>query len=492
MVKRDINGNEYNRNLLIMAMSIGSFVSILNQSILGTALPKLITYFAITASTAQWLTTSFMLVNAIMIPLTALLLEKFSTKNIFLVAMVTFGIGTIVCAISFSFRLLLIGRIIQAVGTGIIMPLISTVLLLIFPPEKRGTAMGLYGLVVCFAPAIGPSLAGIIVDKFNWQYLFYILIPIIVIDIIFSCLFIKDIIPLKNPKIDFQSILLSTVGFGTMLFGFSNAGNRGWLNTGVIISIIIGTVLVALFILRQISMKTPMLNLSVFKFKSFTITTIISSILTICSTGSGIILPIFLQNIVGKTAFASGLILLPASLAFAFTMMISGRLYDKYGVKILALSGIGLFVIFSIPLVNLHKDISVTLFAIILTLRNIGYGLVLTPIQTAGMDNLPDRLLVHASSSVNTAKQVTASLGSAVLITIMVNFQSLYAPGKSLAEKNAKLFNSEILNVELKSMNITFIIVLSLALISLVISFFLKDKERTRNSYLENDKINFE
>jgi EmrB/QacA subfamily drug resistance transporter len=489
-INKDIHGKEYNKTMLIVAMMIGSFVSILNQTVLATALPQIMKYFKITASTGQWLTTSFMLVNAIMIPLTALLLEKVSTKKLFMFSMLMFGAGTIICALSSSFEILLTGRIMQAVGAGILTPLISTALLLVFPPEKRGSAMGLYGLVVCFAPAIGPTLAGLIIDKWNFHYIFYILIPIIVLDIVFVFFFMKDVIPLKNPKIDLLSIILSTVGFGAMLYGFSNAGNKGWSDISVIGTIIAGTAISALFVWRQIAMKDPMLEMRVFKSKTFALTTIIGSILNIASVGAGFIVPIFLQNILGKSAFSSGLVLLPGALLLAVMMMVSGRVFDKYGVKKLAIPGIILLVIASFPFSNLHMNTSTTFITVLYSIRYIGIALVIMPLQTAGMNALPNKLLAHASAVINMSKQVAGSLGTAVLITVMSNVATSNAPDKALAKTNVALYKLGMLDATLKGINTTFILIIGVTVISLALSFFLKDKKQN-NNLIENDIVEY-
>lgn len=484
---KDIYGKEYNRTLLMIAIMIGSFVAILNQSILSTALPNIMQYFEIPASTVQWLTTSFMLVNAIMIPLTALLIEKISTKKLFMFSMFMFGIGTIICAFSPSFEFLLIGRIVQGIGAGIMMPLMNTVLLLIFPPEKRGSVMGIFGLVVCFAPAIGPTLAGLVIDTWSWHYLFYMLIPIIVFDTIFLFFFMKDVVPLKNPKIDFLSIALSTLGFGAMLFGFSNAGSKGWSDISVTGTIILGTVITALFVWRQINMENPMLEMDVFKSKTFTLTTIIGSILSISSVGASIIVPIFLQTILGKSAFTSGLVLLPGALLMAVMMVVSGRLFDKYGVKKLAIPGIILLIISTFPFTKLHNDTSAMYIAVLYAIRYIGIALVIMPMQTAGVNDLPNKLLPHANAVVNTAKQVSGSIGSAILITIMSNVATSNAPAKSLAKTNIELYNLEMLDAAIKGMNTTFIFVIVITVIALVVSFFLNDKKKNNSPVMCNE-----
>jgi EmrB/QacA subfamily drug resistance transporter len=483
---KDIYGREYNKMLLIVAVILGSFVSILNQTILSTALPSIMGYFKITASTVQWLTTAFMLVNAIMIPLSALLLEKISTKKIFMFSMVMFGAGTIMCGFAPSFEFLLIGRIVQAIGAGIMMPLINTVLLMVFPPEKRGSAMGLYGLVVCFAPAVGPTLAGFIIDKWSWHYLFYMLLPIIVLDLILVFFFMKDVIPLKNPKIDFLSIALSTLGFGSMLYGFSSAGNKGWSDITVISAIIAGIVVSALFVWRQIAMERPMLQVRVFKSKTFTLTTLIGSIINLALAGAGIIVPLFLQTILGKSALTSGLVLLPGATLMAIMSLVSGRLFDKYGIKKLAIPGILLLIIASLPFTNLHKDTSTLYIAVVYAIRAVGIALALMPMQTAGANNLPTKLLPHGSAVVNTCRQLAGSLGAAVLITVMSNVTASNSPDKALYKTNAALYKTGMLDAAIKGMNTSFMLVTGITALALVVSFFLKDKKKS-TSVVVND-----
>ncbi|MBY6791493.1 DHA2 family efflux MFS transporter permease subunit [Clostridium botulinum] len=479
-INRDVHGKEYNRLLLIIAIITGSFIAILNQTILTTALPNLMNYFKIEASTVQWVTTAYMLTNGIMIPLTALLLEKVPTKKLFMFSMLAFGLGTLACALSSTFELLLVGRVIQAIGAGIMMPLINTVFLFVFPKEKRGFAMGLYGLVISFAPAIGPTLAGLVIDRWDWNYLFYLLIPIIVFDVIFSYFFMKDIIPSKNPKIDVLSIMLSTLGFGPLLYGFSSAGSKGWGNPVVIITVAIGLLMSVLFVWRQLSMKNPMLELHVFKSGTFTLTTIVSSILSIAQVGASVMLPIFLQNILGKSAFESGLIFLPGALLMAVVMMISGRIFDKIGAKKLVIPGITLLIIASIPFANMSIGMTATSIAIFYSIRYIGIGLVSMPLQTEGMNDLDNKLMPHATATVNMTKQISGSLGTAVLITMMSSFTISNAPNQVLAKTNLALYKSQMLDATIKGMNTTFIYVIAVAVVALLFSSFLKSKKHEK------------
>ena len=228
---------------IVAVMMVGSFVSILNQNLMTTAIPSLMVVFDVPSSTAQWLTTAFMLANGIMIPVTAFLLRRFSTRALFFLAMGLFGAGTALCAAAFSFEMLLAGRVVQALGAGITMPLMQTVLFVVFPPDKRGTAMGFFGLVIAFAPAIGPTLSGWIVDFFPWQALFLLLLPIIALDLVVAFFVVKNVTERSNPAFDLLSVVLSSVGFGGLLYGLSVAGTLGWTNPEVLIVLAVGLIL---------------------------------------------------------------------------------------------------------------------------------------------------------------------------------------------------------------------------------------------------------
>lgn len=226
----DIHGKPYNRTVLVLVLLIGTFCTVLNQTILSTAFPTLMKAFDVSTSAVQWLTTGFLLVNGIMIPISAWLINRFNSKVLYMSAMTVFLIGTIICYIAptSSFTTLLIGRLVQAAGVGISMPILQTIMLTIFPPEKRGTAMGMAGIVIGLAPALGPTLSGWIIDSYNWRVLFGMIIPIVILVLVLASFQMKSVIQLSKPKIDVPSIILSTVGFGSLLYGFSEVGDKGW------------------------------------------------------------------------------------------------------------------------------------------------------------------------------------------------------------------------------------------------------------------------
>lgn len=299
--------------LMIVLLS-GAFITILNQTLLGTALPPIMIDLKISENTVQWLQSVFMLVNGIMIPITAFLIERFTTRKLFLTAMGLFALGTLIAAISPTFTFLLIGRILQGTGAGIMMPLLQTIMFLIFPLEKRGTAMGIFGLVIAFAPAIGPSLSGYLVDQYPWRSVFYVVLPIAIINLVLAYFLLVNVTKQTHPKVDYLSIVLSTLGFGGVLYGFSIAGDMGWISLHVGLSLVIGVISLYFFIKRQLKLEQPILEFKVFKYKVFTLTTALGMIVFTSMIGTAVILPFYMQNMLGFTVFQSGLVLLPGAI----------------------------------------------------------------------------------------------------------------------------------------------------------------------------------
>src|SRR5699024_7893330 len=287
-----VYGKGITRNKILIAMMFCMFIAILNQTLLNVALPVINNEFSISASTGQWLMTGFMLVNGILIPISAFLISKYSYRKLFIIAMILFTIGSFICALSVNFPMMMTGRVIQAVGAGVLMPLGSNVFMTIFPPEKRGAAMGTLGIAFILAPAIGPTLSGWVVQNYHWNIMFYGMFAIGLISIIISYFWFRIYQQTSNPKPDVQGIIFSTLGFGLLLYGFSEAGNNGWTSTTVSLSLIIGVIFTTMFVIREIRMKNPMLDMSALKYSGFTLTTVINVIVTMSLFGGMILLPI--------------------------------------------------------------------------------------------------------------------------------------------------------------------------------------------------------
>ncbi|KKB41191.1 Multidrug and toxin extrusion (MATE) family efflux pump YdhE/NorM [Bacillus thermotolerans] len=458
MAKGNSQPGEIKRVPLLIVLISGAFVAILNQTLLATAFPHIMSDLHLDANTVQWLQSIFMLVNGIMIPITAFLIERFTTRRLFLFALGVFALGTLVCALAPGFAFLMIGRVLQAAGAGIIMPLMQTILFLIYPIEKRGAAMGLFGMVIAFAPAIGPTLSGWLVEHFSWRSLFYIILPIAIIDVLLAYLILRNVTKQTFPKVDVLSIALSTLGFGGLLYGFSVAGSGGWLHWEVLIAFAVGSLTLVWFILRQLKLEKPILEFRIFQNKTFTLTTALGMVVFIAMIGGAVILPIFMQNMLGFTALESGLMLLPGAVVMGLMNPITGRIFDKFGAKWLVISGLAIVTVTTFMFTNLTPATTFAYLATVNAVRMLGVAMVMMPSTTAGLNQLPTHLLPHGTAMNNTMRQVAGAVGTALLVSIMTN-QAIPEEGVEGA---------------IHGVNMSFLVATIMAALGLFMAFFLK------------------
>lgn len=461
--KKDV---ELNRLPIVAVLLAGAFLAILNQTLLITATPHIMVEFNLSENEGQWVTTIFMLVNGIMIPITAFLMETFTTRRLFFTSMLIFIIGTIVCAISLNFPFLMVGRVIQATGAGILMPLMMTIFMLVFPMEKRGFAMGMAGLVIAFAPAIGPTLAGWLIEVMPWRSLFWLLLPLAVIDLIVGYIYMKDIITRTFPKVDVLSIILSVLGFGGLLYGFSSVGDVGWTNPVVITTIFVGFVTLTLFVLRQLRLDEPILEVRVLSYKIFSLTMIIGMIAFTMLIAAETILPIYMQVMAGFTAFESGIMILPGALLMGFMSPLVGKVFDKIGARWLLITGLSIMTVTTLFYTQLTFETSLVYLSVVFAVRMMGIAMVTMPSTTAGLNQLPNRLMPHGTAMMNTMRQVAASIGTAALITIM----SLTGSGTGQMDAEAVVHG----------VNITFYVATAISFVGLVLAFFVQDKRKAK------------
>ncbi|MDA8353217.1 MAG: MDR family MFS transporter [Firmicutes bacterium] len=417
---------------MIAALLTGAFMGIINETLLATALPTIQHAFSISQSEVQWLTTAFLMTNGIMIPISAFLIERFTTRGLFLTAIGLFGTGTVIAAVAPTFYVLLIGRIVQAAGSGVMLPLLMTVLLAVISVEKRGTTMGMIGIVIAFGPAIGPTLSGWLLQHFSWRALFLTVIPIVAITMIVAALFLRNVTELSKPRIDLLSILLSTFGFGSFLYGFSIVSERGWGNPVVLTAILFGTLVIGLFVWRQLCLKTPMLDFRVFRFPIFTLAIMITMAVLISLIGAETLLPLFMQNVLGYTPLESGLMLLPGAVVIGIMSPITGRLFDQYGAKWLALIGLATVTVTTFLFTDLSLETSFTYLTLIYAVRMLGLSLSLMPVMTSALNQLPPKWYSHGSALANTLQQISASIGTAVLVTLVAMGTQSYQPDASV------------------------------------------------------------
>lgn len=466
-----------NKKVLLTVLIFGCFLSTLNQTLLNVALSNLMDVFSVSATTVQWLATGFMLVNGVLVPITAYLMKRFSTRQLFISSMLFLLVGSIFCAIAPNFTTLLIGRMIQAIGAGIIMPLLMSIVMFIFPPEKRGSMMGLIGLAMIFAPAIAPTLAGFVIDNYSWRWLFIGIIPFVVIILFMAMKYLMNVSETSKAKLDGISVILSTIGFGLILYGFSNAGSHGWDDKVVISTILVGIMTTAMFCLRQMKSSDPLLNLSVFNNKLFTLTSIINIIVTMMMYADMILLPIYLQNGRGFTALDAGLLLLPGALVNAFMSPVTGKMYDRFGAKPLFIIGL----IFVIPSMWVVTDLSATTAYSFIMIRTIflriGLSFITMPLNTAGLNALPKTLVTHGTAVNNTLRQIAGAIGSAVVITIFTAQTTNHAKTLLVETPNATAEGIRTLASILGSSDAYYFMTI-LAIIAFVLTLFVPSKNK--------------
>lgn len=464
---------ESNKKILLIVLIAGCFLSTLNQTLLNVALSSFMEEFNVKAATVQWLSTGFMLVNGVLVPITAFLMQRFTTRQLFISSMFFLLIGSVISACAMNFGMLLAGRMIQAIGAGIIMPLMMTVILYLYPAEHRGSVMGKIGFAVIFAPAIAPTLSGFIIEFVSWRWLFIGLIPFLIIVIVLAFKYLMNVSETSKARLDLPSVILSTIGFGCILFGFSTAGSKGWQNPIVLTTIIAGIFFTALFCLRQMKSKEPLLNLSVFKYKIFTLTSLINVLITMIMYADLILLPIYLQDGRGFTAFEAGLLLLPGAIINAFLSPVTGRMYDKYGAKPLFITGLVFVSISMWGVIDLNESTTYMYLMVRTIILRIGLSFITMPLNTAGLNALPRELGSHGSAVNNTIRQLSGAIGTAVVITLYTIQATSYA--SELSKENMAAGKLESLaSIFGSSSAYVFMLVLSLA--TLILVFFVPKK----------------
>ncbi|MGL5414985.1 MAG: MDR family MFS transporter [Clostridium sp.] len=456
----------YNSILISAVMLLGAFIAFLNSTFMNVAIPDIMRDLHISVATAQWLSTGYMLVLGVMIPFTAFLIDKFKTKTLFLMSMGLFTIGTIIGATATTFDTLLIARLLQAAGAGVLMPLMQTVFLIIFPIEKRGLAMGVVGLVIAFAPAIGPTLSGWIINSHPWKDLFYVTLPFAILDFVLAIFLLKNVTDTKKVRLDIISTITCIFGFGGLLLGFSNAGNDAWSSRQVYIPLIVGVVGIAIFVWRQLTMEKPMLDLRVFKSKTFTFSTIIVMIVYAGLISSELIIPMYLQNGRGYSAFDAGLALMPGAIVMGVMNPITGKLFDKIGPRLLAIVGLILFTAGTFAFSFLSITTPIWYITGMYAVRLLGMSMFLMPLTTSGLNTLERKYYAHGNAANNTMRQIAGAIGTSILVTVMT---------KSAASSGLK----NPLDATIHGMNTSFFWAGILGIIGLVIAIIVvKKKEK--------------
>lgn len=448
----------------------GGFLALFNETIVNVALPKLMEEFTVNAQTIQWLSTGYLLVIGILVPVTAFLIQKFTLKQLYIAAMSLCLLGTVIAATATNFTLLLCGRLVQASGTGMLVPIMMNTIVVINPPEKRGAAVGLGLFVILFAPSIAPSISGVILQTLSWRYLFIIEIPLIIIALLLGYKYLEKVTELTNPKIDIISIILSTLGFGGIIMGFSSLGNKK-----ASIFFIVGIIALILFSIRQLKLEEPMLDLRVLKSNTYTLGVIFVMIAMMTLFETLVVMPMYLEGVYHLTPLQVGIAILPAGLINAVTSIITGNIYDKLGAKKVVPFGFIILVVSFFLLSRVDVHTSYKTIIILLCILNVGMPLVMTSSQTNSLNQLKPREYPHGTAIINTVQQISAAMGSSLFVSLMTTRKNSY-----LNSIGGNVSSDQVTEAFTKGFNYTFLVGAIILLIGLLgsLTLFIKRREK--------------
>ena len=377
------------------------------------------------ATTVQWLTSAYSLVEAVVIPLSAYLIGRFPTKKLFIFGMSTFAIGSFLAAIAPVFAVLLLGRMCQAVATGIAMPMVFTVILLIFPREKRGSAMGIVSLAIGFAPAIGPSISGLLVDSVGWRALFLLVCALAVVIVLFAIFLLESYGEFEPTSFDKPSVVLCSLGLLSLLYGLSSITSAEVIALPLAL-IVVGVILLIFFVRRQLKLEVPLLKVSILKTRNYALTVGIVAGLQAALVGTGVLLPIYLQNLLGISALETGIIMLPGAVIGAILGYFAGRWFDKFGPRKVIIPCAFILLLGGCGLIAFSLDTPIPFIIAVYTCLSVGITGTITPINTWGINSLDNSVIQHANALSNTLNQVGASLGTAILVSLSATSTFLF------------------------------------------------------------------
>ncbi|NJI00498.1 DHA2 family efflux MFS transporter permease subunit [Staphylococcus hyicus] len=469
--------NNHSRIIMIVFL-IGAFFMILNETLLNIALQELMNYFDISRTTVQWMASGFMMIMGIVSPLSALIIQWFSTRRLFLGLIAIFTIGSLIAGTAMNFPLLLTGRMVQAIGTGLMIPLIMNAMLLLFDESVRGKVMGTFGFVIMFAPALGPTLSGFIVDYLGWRWLFFSVVPFMLFTFIFAVIFLKNVGEVTRPNIDVWSVVLSTLGITAVIFSVSKMGatEGALLNPIIFIPLIVGLICVVCFIRRQYLLEEPILDFRVLQYHNYTKGMIIFVIVIMTMFASEIVMPMYLQGPMGFSAKIAGLILLPGAILNGILSPFMGELFDKYGPRKLVVPGLMLLLAVAGFYTTIHPGLSVLTFVFAYIILMIGIAAIMMPASTNGLNALPKEKYPHGTAIFNVLQPVAGAIGIAIFVGIVTGVQNVKVAGQSNVTKAIK---DEAMT---SGMHIAYYFALVLLVMAIIIAWTLTNASKERKN----------
>jgi MFS transporter, DHA2 family, lincomycin resistance protein len=449
---------------IMAALLVAGFVGLFSETALNIALGQLSQIFQVDATTVQWLATGYFLTLGILVPVTGILMQKFTTRQMFITSILLSIFGTVLAAAAPSFGVLLAGRVVQAAGLAINLPLTQNVIFTIFPPNKRGGAMGVMGLVMLAGPALGPTLAGLILDTLSWHWIFWFTLPFLLFSLSFGFIYLRNVNEIRKVSIDVLSVVLSTIGFGGVVYGVSVVGHGGLSNASVSGSIIAGIIALVLFAIRQTKMEHPMLNLKAFQYPLFILGVVMSFITFFNMLSLLVALPMYMQLALLIASFTTGLVLLPGSLLNCILAPSIGRLFDKYGPRAVITPGTVMVAAGYAFYAQFGTDTALWMIVVTHIVMMLGIGMVLASVQTNTLNSLPRKYYPDGIALTQTLQQVSGAIGIAVMVSILSAKQTSYLAAVANEPAQAVAAGSSLV----------FTISLCLAVVNVVLSLFIK------------------
>lgn len=456
------------RTLIFLNLVVSGIASSTLSTAMTTALPSLVKYFGVSTSVGQWVTSGYSLAMGMVMPLTAFLITRFPTKKLYMAGIGGFIVGLLLSIFAGNFGLMMAGRILQACGNGILMSAAQVVILTVYPAEKKGAMMGTYGLATTAAPIIAPTIAGLMIDAFGWKSIFYLVLVIMALSLVISGIVFEDVLELQDKKFDLLSFVESIFAFGGITLGIGNISSFGLVSLQAGAPLLIGIVVCALFIFRQCRLAKPFLDVKILGNRNYAVSVISSMVLYLVMMGSSVMMPLYVQSVMGYSAVVSGLVTLPGSLATAVVSPFAGRLYDKTGIKKIFIAGSASLTVSNIGMFFLTMSTPLWVAAGLNVIRNISIGSLMMPLLTWGTSNVNPQKVADASSLLTSFRTIAGSIGSAVFVGIMT----------AVSASSAAAYGE---NALMHGMNISFLWMAAGSLVLLMISVF-GVKHRTANS----------
>lgn len=450
---------EKKRTLIFICLIVSGIASSTLSTAMTTALPNIVEYFGISTSIGQWVTSGYSLAMGMVMPLTAFLITRFPTKKLYVTGIGIFIIGLLLSIFSGNFSIMMVGRILQACGNGILMSAAQVVILTVYPTEKKGTMMGTYGLATTAAPIIAPTVAGLMIDAFGWKSIFYIVLIIMAFSFILSMIVFEDVLELQDKKFDAVSFIESIFAFGGITLGIGNISSYGIISIEAGAPLIIGIVICVFFIIRQCSLEKPFLDVKILTNHNYAVSVISSMVLYLVMMGSSVMMPLYVQSVMGYSAVVSGLVTLPGSLATTIVSPFAGRFYDKMGIKKIFVIGSAVLVVSNVGMFFLNMDTPLWVAAGLNVIRNISIGSLMMPLLTWGTSNVDFKKVADASSLLTSFRTISGSIGSALFVGIMT----------AVSANSAATYGDMAL---MHGMNVSFLWMAFGALVLLMISVF--------------------